>query len=195
MFLSISQMMETSTNNRRKSYVGVEIKKLIKMSEITICDYSNPAHIQAVALLINAYIADEMGGGNLLSQEEQQRLIEGLSNHPKSIVLLAHEATDVFTGLLTAFENFSTFTVSPMINIHDVFVFKEHRGKGVGRQLMNAIIDEAKKRKCSRITLEVRKDNINAQALYRSLGFEEVEQGMFYWRKYLKHTGENIKNL
>jgi GNAT superfamily N-acetyltransferase len=161
------------------------------MSEITICNYSNPAHLQAIASLINAYIEDEMGGGNPLSQEEQQRMIEGLSNHPKSIVLLAHEA-DVFTGLLTAFENFSTFTAKPMINIHDVFVFNEHRGKGIGRKLMNAIIDEAKKRKCSRITLEVRKDNRNAQTLYRSLGFEEVEQGMFYWRKYLKHTDEDF---
>jgi GNAT superfamily N-acetyltransferase len=165
------------------------------MSEITICDYSNPAHLQAVALLINAYITDEMGGGSPLSQEEQQRLLEGLSNHPKSIVLLAYEATGVFTGLLTAFENFSTFTAMPMINIHDVFVLKEHRSKGAGRQLMNAIIDEAKKRKCSRITLEVRKDNHKAQILYRSLGFEEAEQGMFYWRKYLTHTCEDAKNL
>jgi GNAT superfamily N-acetyltransferase len=165
------------------------------MSEITICDYSNPAHLQAVALLINAYIADEMGGGNPLSPEEQQRLVEGLSNHPKSIVLLAYEATGAFTGLLTAFENFSTFTAMPMINIHDVFVFKEHRGKGVGRQLMNGIIDEAKTRKCSRLTLEVRKDNHKAQILYSSLGFEEVEQGMFYWRKYLKDTCEDVKNL
>jgi ribosomal protein S18 acetylase RimI-like enzyme len=164
------------------------------MSNITICDYSNPACLQAVVSLINAYIYDEMGGGNPLSQEEQQQVIEGLRNHPKSIVLLAHEA-GAFVGLLTAFENFSTFTAMPMINIHDVFVFKEYRGKGLGRQLMNAIIDEAKKRKCSRVTLEVRKDNHKAQILYRSLGFEEVEQGMFYWRKYLKHNDGDVKNL
>jgi ribosomal protein S18 acetylase RimI-like enzyme len=164
------------------------------MNDITICDYSNSVHLQAVASMMNAYIGDEMGGGNLLSPEEQQRMIEGLRNHPKSIVLLAQDA-GVFIGLLTAFENFSTFTAKPMINIHDVFVFREHRGKGVGRKLMNAIIDEAKRRQCSRLTLEVRKDNRNAQNLYRSLGFEEVEHGMFYWRKYLKYTDETNKNL
>jgi ribosomal protein S18 acetylase RimI-like enzyme len=164
------------------------------MNDITICDYSNSAHRQAVASMINAYIGDEMGGGDFLSLEEQQCMIEGLRNHPKSIVLLAQD-TGVFVGLLTAFENFSTFTAKPMINIHDVFVFKAHRGKGVGRKLMNAIIDEAKRRQCSRITLEVRKDNLNAQNLYCSLGFEEAEQGMFYWRKYLKHADENIKDL
>jgi ribosomal protein S18 acetylase RimI-like enzyme len=157
------------------------------MNDIIICDYSNSAHRQAVASMINAYIGDGMGGGNLLSLEEQQRMIEGLRNHPKSIVLLAQDA-GVFAGLLTAFENFSTFTAKPMINIHDVFVLREHRGRGIGRKLMNAIIDEAKRRQCSRVTLEVRKDNLNAQNLYQSLGFEEAGQGMFYWRKYLKDT-------
>ncbi|MDR3245900.1 MAG: GNAT family N-acetyltransferase [Prevotellaceae bacterium] len=152
--------------------------------KITDCDYSNPVHIDAITSLINAYIADEMGGGKLLSPPEQLHLVEGLKNHPKSIVLLARDG-DIFTGLLTAFENFSTFSAKPMINIHDVIVLKEYRGKGIGRRLMNAIVTEAEKRKCSRITLEVRKDNAKAQNLYKSLGFEESEPEMFYWRKYL----------
>jgi ribosomal protein S18 acetylase RimI-like enzyme len=156
----------------------------MKTIDITVCDYFNPAHTEAVASLINAYIADEMGGGKLLSDGEQSVLIEGLRNHPKSVVLLAREG-EVFVGLLTAFENFSTFTVQPMINIHDVIVLKDRRGRGIGRQLMNAVIAEAEKRKCSRITLEVRKNNFTAQNLYKSLGFEEAEGGMFYWRKYL----------
>jgi ribosomal protein S18 acetylase RimI-like enzyme len=149
---------------------------------ITICDYAKPGHLNAITSLINAYIADEMGGGKPLSKPEQLLLVEGLNNHPKSIVLLA-QIGDVFVGLLTAFENFSTFSAKPMVNIHDVIVLKEYRSKGIGRQLMNAIVNEAEKRKCSRITLEVRKDNVNAQNLYKSLGFEESE--MFYWRKYL----------
>jgi ribosomal protein S18 acetylase RimI-like enzyme len=153
-------------------------------TKITACDYSNPRHLQAITALINAYIHDEMGGGKPLSKPKQLRLIEGLNNHPKSIVLLA-EVKNVFVGLLTAFENFSTFTAQPMINIHDVFVSKEYRNQGVGRQLMNALICEAKIRKCSRISLEVIKNNFNAQALYQSLGFEETEPEMFYWRKYL----------
>jgi ribosomal protein S18 acetylase RimI-like enzyme len=165
------------------------------MKDITVCDYSNPAHRQAIVSLINAFIGDEMGYGNLLSNDEQRRVIEGLSSHPKSIVLLAEDADGVFTGLLTAFENFSTFTAHPMINIHDIFVFKEYRGKGVGRKLMNAIIDEAKRRQCSLVTLEVRKDNLKAQNLYHSLGFEEAEHEMFYWRKHLTYTNEDVKNL
>jgi ribosomal protein S18 acetylase RimI-like enzyme len=151
-------------------------------TQITICNYSNQEHLQAITALIDAYIKDEMGGGEPLSKPEQLRLVDGLSSHPKTIVLLA-KTDGVFTGLLTAFENFSTFTVKPMINIHDVIVLKEYRGKGIGRLLMNAIIVEAQNRKCSRITLEVRKDNIAAQSLYKSLEFDETNPGMFYWRK------------
>lgn len=148
---------------------------------IVLCDYSNPLHSEALIELINAYIDDKMGGGKPLIEEEELRLINGLSNHPKAIVLLA-ETGGVFVGLITAFENFSTFTTKPMINIHDVIVRKEYRNQGVGRQLMNAIIQEAENRSCSRLTLEVRTDNHKAQNLYKSLGFRDTEPPMYFWR-------------
>jgi ribosomal protein S18 acetylase RimI-like enzyme len=148
------------------------------------CDYMNPKHLQAVAGLINAYILDDMGGGKVLSEPEQFRLIDGLANHPRALVFFAvYEG--VYAGLLVAFENFSTFNAQAMINIHDLIVLKEYRKKGIGRMLMNALIDEAGQRKCSRITLEVRKDNFVAQALYKQLGFDETDPEMFYWRKKL----------
>jgi ribosomal protein S18 acetylase RimI-like enzyme len=99
-------------------------------------------------------------------------------------VLLA-ETDGVFSGLLVAFENFATFTVRPMINIHDVIVLKAYRGKGIGRKLMRTLTAEAEKRECSRITLEVRKDNHSAQNLYRSEGFGDAEPVHYYWRKYI----------
>jgi ribosomal protein S18 acetylase RimI-like enzyme len=148
------------------------------------CDYSDPVHRQAISDLITIYIHDEMGGGNPLSATEAIQLVESLEKHPKSVVILA-ETDGIFSGLLVAFENFSTFTVRPMINIHDLIVRKEYRGQGIGRKLMNAVIREAGQRQCNRITLEVRNDNDTAQKLYRSLGFEEVEPIHFYWRKYL----------
>jgi ribosomal protein S18 acetylase RimI-like enzyme len=153
-------------------------------TNIITCDYYKPEHKHAIAALINAYIADEMGGGESLSEPDQLSLVEGMKNHPKSIILLA-ETDGVFAGILTAFENFSTFTAKPMINIHDIFVLKEYRGSGIGRQLMKGIIREAENRNSSRISLEVRKDNHNAQGLYKSLGFVDTDPSMFYWRKYL----------
>jgi ribosomal protein S18 acetylase RimI-like enzyme len=72
-----------------------------------------------------------------------------------------------------------------MINIHDIVVLKEYRGSGVGRMLMDAIDNEAKKRGCVRITLEVREDNVIAQNLYKNMDFKETNPKMLYWRKEL----------
>jgi len=151
---------------------------------ITACNHSLPEHKQAIINLIDAYIKDEMGEGIPLSENEQEALAEGLRTHPRAIVRFA-ESDGNFIGIVVAYEHFSTFTAKPMINIHDVFVLKAYRGRGVGRKLMEAIIHDAEIRGCSRISLEVRQDNIKAQKLYRSVGFDETEPPMYYWRKYL----------
>ncbi|MDR0761766.1 MAG: GNAT family N-acetyltransferase [Campylobacteraceae bacterium] len=157
---------------------------MAKSINIINCDYKNPKHTNAVKLLLNAYITDEMGGGKPLSEEIQKFLIKRLSTHKTAIVLLAQIDAE-FAGLLIAFENIATFKAKPMINIHDIIVLKKYRGSGVGRMLMNAVADEAKKRGCVRITLEVREDNVIAQNLYKSMDFKETEPKMFYWRKEL----------
>jgi ribosomal protein S18 acetylase RimI-like enzyme len=48
----------------------------------------------------------------------------------------------------------------------------EFRGKGIGRQLMQLTINDAFAFGLSRIELTVREANLNAIALYKSLGFE-----------------------
>jgi len=58
------------------------------------------------------------------------------------------------------------------IDIHNVAVHPDHRRHGVGRGMLRHIIGEAQKIGSQNITLEVRKSNEGAQALYRSLGFE-----------------------
>lgn len=155
-------------------------------SEVNIvkCDFSNPDHLKAVGLLMNGYITDDMGGGKPLNPIQQLRLIDGLNNHPTAIVLLAGTETEAI-GIIVAFRNFSTFTVKPMINIHDLYVVPSYRKYGIGRALMESIEEVANELKCSRITLEVRSDNSKAQSLYKSLGFEECDPSMHYWRKSL----------
>jgi ribosomal protein S18 acetylase RimI-like enzyme len=152
--------------------------------EIVYCDYTRADHRRAVGELLNAYIADEMGGGEPLTRRQQQCVADGLERHPASIVLLA-SVEGVFCGLLVAFENFSTFTASPMINIHDLIVLPEYRGKGVGRRLLQAVIEIGEQKNGNRITLEVRTDNLAAQRLYQSMGFADTDPPMYYWRKYL----------
>lgn len=58
------------------------------------------------------------------------------------------------------------------LDIHNVAVHPRYRRQGVARAMLGDIIESAAKRGFRRLTLEVRRSNDAAQALYRSLGFE-----------------------
>jgi ribosomal protein S18 acetylase RimI-like enzyme len=150
------------------------------MIEIIQCDFKNVVHRQKVVELIDAYMQDPMGGGNPMPEKNKKPLVEGLAAHPGTFVLFAVEE-DRYLGVATCFVNFSTFNVKPYINVHDLAVIKSARGKGVGRKLLERIIEIAKEKDYCKVTLEVRNDNINAQGLYKSLGFKECEPVMHYW--------------
>ena len=59
-------------------------------------------------------------------------------------------------------------------DIQTIAVDAAARGRGLGRALMHALIDEARRRRASELFLEVRADNPVARALYDSLGFAEI---------------------
>jgi ribosomal protein S18 acetylase RimI-like enzyme len=154
------------------------------MIEFEFCDYENPKHLNALVDLLNMYMADPMGSSPQLNKLQQLRLVDGLANHPSSFVLFEIYDGEV-VGLATCFINFSTFLVKPYLNVHDFFVKHEYRGKGLANNLMQELISISNERKYGKITLEVREDNLVAQGLYKSLGFEECNPNMLFWTKKL----------
>lgn len=146
------------------------------------CDYNNVSHCNKLTELINQYITDPMGGGEPLDVCKGQELLAGLRTHPASFVLFVLCNNEI-AGLATCFINFSTFKAQPYLNIHDVIVKNEMRGKGLGKALLNKITEIAVDRNYCKITLEVREDNVNAKALYQSLGFKDTEPLMHFWTK------------
>lgn len=59
-------------------------------------------------------------------------------------------------------------------DIQTIAVTEPVRGHGLGRALMQRLIDEARNRGVSEVFLEVRADNPVAHGLYLSLGFSEI---------------------
>ena len=51
-------------------------------------------------------------------------------------------------------------------------VLASHRGRGLGRRLLQACLDKAERQGAVRIELEARADNARALGLYASMGFE-----------------------
>ncbi|MDD3080507.1 MAG: GNAT family N-acetyltransferase [Paludibacter sp.] len=148
------------------------------------CDFENPDHLTALAELTNHYMADPMGDAPALTKLQQLRLVDGLANHPTAEVMFAITNCKV-VGLATCFVNFSTFNVKPYLYIHDIVVLNEFRGKGIGKALLEKLIEISQERKYCKVTLEVREDNTVAQSLYKNLGFDECDPKMFFWTKKL----------
>ena len=58
--------------------------------------------------------------------------------------------------------------------LESIAVKEECRGKGIGKCLLNALIDETVMKGNSRIFLEVREKNPAARKLYENAGFKEI---------------------
>ena len=57
-------------------------------------------------------------------------------------------------------------------HIVNIAVHPAHRSQGIGRQLLDYLLADVKKRDICRAILEVRKSNVKAQHLYNSAGFK-----------------------
>ena len=139
---------------------------------VRLADLSEPESQVAVVALLDHYSQHEMGSGQPLPLDVRGRLIEGLRAHPMSRVFLAYDS-DRPIGIVVCFIGFSTFKAKPLINIHDLAVHESHRARGVGTQLIDAVIEFAKSLDCCAITLEVRADN-PARKLYAKKGFQTL---------------------
>ena len=62
-----------------------------------------------------------------------------------------------------------------------IAVKPEHRGRGLGRSLIEKLVVEAKARGAERIFLEMRSNN-PAERLYRAIGFEPIGRRKDYYR-------------
>ena len=144
--------------------------------DIVDADFENPADRAGVIDVLDSYASDPIGGGEPLRTEVRERLAPSLRDHPTALVLLAI-ADERPIGIAVCFIGFSTFQARPLLNVHDLAVVPEWRGKGVGRSLLGAAEDRARRRGCCRLTLEVQEDNGRALALYGSVGFSNFVLG------------------
>ena len=139
-------------------------------------DLDDPRHAEAVVEILDGYAKDVMGGGNPLSDEVRENLVDGLRRHPASMVFLAYQDRRP-VGIAVCFLGFSTFAAMPLVNVHDLAVSPSMRRRGIGRKLLESVQAKALELRCAKVTLEVRDDNPAAERLYRSFGFGDEQLG------------------
>ena len=157
--------------------------------QITHVDYRNSQQGEDLVSLLNAYALDPLGGNAPLRDEVKDALPSKLSEVEGANSFIAY-INDQPVGLLNAVMGFSTFNAAPLINIHDVYVAPEARGKGVVDALFAAIETVANELNCCKITLEVLEENGVAQSAYNRLGYKGYDLGevggeALFWQKKL----------
>jgi len=145
-----------------------DASSLIRIVEANL---SLRADQEAVLAMVDAYSRDATGDGKSLDPDVRTQLIPGLRRHPTTLIFLAFDG-DQPIGAAVCFIGFSTFAAKPLINIHDFVVLPTSRGKGIGRQLLEAVETKAKQLGCCKLTLEVMDKNHQAVRMYQAAGFE-----------------------
>lgn len=98
----------------------------------------------------------------------------------KNGLLLVAELNSEIIGYLMASiqDRTALFKVNKWAHIHDIFVEKNFRGRGIGRKLIKTTKRFFKKKGLKYLELEVHPKNTQAMRNYEKLGFREFEQQM-----------------
>ncbi len=118
-----------------------------------------------------------------LNEELQQMPLKALFNKEDSI----HVAVCMDGQRLVGIAMMATYKVISGFKgmIEDVVVSSSHRGKGIGRKLMEKLLEEAEQLNLDAILLFSGHHRTAAISLYKSLGFTLKDSGL-YIKTYLK---------
>lgn len=87
-------------------------------------------------------------------------------------LLLAARVDGKLAGYACLYWTFSSLSATEVVLMNDLFVAEEHRGRGVGRALIDASRNVARERGATHLEWATAPDNETAQRLYDATGAE-----------------------
>jgi GNAT superfamily N-acetyltransferase len=122
-------------------------------------------------------LADPRGSAAPADREGSAPVLERILAEPDRQLLLATVEDEVVgTADLLVVSNL-THHAQPWAIVENVVVAGGHRGRGVGRTLMEHMIESARSAGCYKLQLLSGKDRVDAHRLYRRLGLDSVAEG------------------
>jgi [ribosomal protein S18]-alanine N-acetyltransferase len=116
--------------------------------------------IDAVLLLEHTLFGEEAWSRQMLQGE--------LAEQPRSRYYLVADEDGAITGYA------GLMVAAAQADVLTLAVAADRWGQGTGSALLEALLAEAARRRCTEVFLEVRTDNDRAQSLYRRYGFSEI---------------------
>ncbi len=107
-----------------------------------------------------------------------RKRIESYIDGDRTEAWVAEDPAGAFLGYLIVGPGGGFLTPEMHGFVWDVWVAPEHRGKGVGKFLIQWAVDWARRQGYGKLKLEVAESNVSARQLYEEMGFRPERQHM-----------------
>ena len=156
------------------------------MNHLTI-RYAQASDIPQILFFIKELAIYENMLDDVVATEDLLR--EWIFEKKKAEVILAEENGEP-VGFALFFHNFSTFLGRAGIYLEDLFVKPEHRGKGIGKALLQRLAQITMERSCGRLEWACLDWNKPSIDFYLSLNAMPMDQ----WTVY-RLTGDTLRRM
>jgi ribosomal protein S18 acetylase RimI-like enzyme len=97
-----------------------------------------------------------------------------------SVVLVAADESQQLLGFTQLYPTWCSLLAGPVYVLYDLYVPPRARRRGIARALLEAAAERARRDGKLRMTLSTARSNVDAQALYESLGWERDDEFYVY---------------
>ena len=123
----------------------------------------------AIAPLFDAYRAFFTGGNRL---EESRAFLEKRIARDESVVFVAREGEEA-VGFIQLYPLWSSWYCRRIWFLSDLYVKESARKSGIGRKLVERVVELARETKASSVMVELPRSEPHLEEFYRRLGFEK----------------------
>jgi phosphinothricin acetyltransferase len=144
------------------------------MSDPIIVDCTHERHADAILAIFNDAILTSTALYDYKARTAQNMVTWFEAKRAGRFPVIGVEDAD---GTLMGFGSYGTFRAFPAYKYtveHSVYVHRDHRGKGLGRVLMQALIDAARRNDLHAMIGGIDAANAGSIALHERLGFKHV---------------------
>jgi GNAT superfamily N-acetyltransferase len=110
----------------------------------------------------------------------EELLRESLFGEKRFVEILIAEYNGEPAGQAVFFHNFSTFIGRPGIYLEDLYVRPHLRGNGIGKALLQFLINLAKERNCGRVEWAVLNWNKPSINFYKNIGAKPMDEWVIF---------------
>jgi GNAT superfamily N-acetyltransferase len=109
----------------------------------------------------------------------QERLSAALFDQAPRAIVFVVDFNHKLVGYASCSKEFSTWAGAEFLHMDCLFVSEGFRGQGLGRKLVEAVLDEARKQRASEVQWQTPDWNKNAIKFYSSIGAKHSMKARF----------------